>query len=449
MEEHSGSPKVPHVVIVGGGFAGLYAALGLANASVRVTLVDKHNYHLFRPMMYQVATGLLSADEIAAPLRSILSRQANTGVLMSEVVGVDIEKSLVHLSQCDLHYDYLVLATGIHVNYFGRDEWKPIAPGLDSLDDADYIRGEILMAFEEAERNSACCNFNQDLMRQQLTFIIVGGGTVGVELAGTIAEMTKMALTHDFRHIDTRSATILLYEGATRILPTFPPELSLKAQRHLERLGVRVYTDVRVEDVDSEGVLAGGKRVGSRTVLWAAGVSASPAAGWLKAEADRSGRVKVSSDLSVPGHPNIFVVGDTALVIADKRNLIGMRSGVAEPMPGVAQPAIQEGKYVAGLIRRRAEGRSSPKPFWYWDKGDLAVIGRGFAVADLRFWRSAGLLAWLLWASVHIYFLIGFANRFFVMLRWSIAFVTKRRGVRVFQSARSTDDLATPLAKRT
>ncbi len=448
MPEISGAPKLPHVVIVGGGFGGLYTARGLAKAAVRVTLVDKRNYHLFRPMMYQVATGLLSDDEIAPPLRSLFRRQPNIEVLMSAVTGVDTENKLVHLEHCDLHYDYLVLATGIHVNYFGHNEWKSIAPGLDSLDDADRIRGKILMAFEEAERHAACCNSSPELIRELLTFVIVGGGTVGVEMAGTIAEMSKMALAHDFRHIDPRSAQILLYEGAPRILPGFPAKLSSKAQSHLEQLGVKVYTGVQVGKIDAESVEAGGKRIGSRTVLWAAGVSASPAAVWLKAEAGRSGKVKVNPDLSVPGHPNIFAIGDTALVIASKRNLLGFRSGTAE-LPGVAQPAIQEGGYVANLIRRRVKGQPPPDSFWYWDKGDLAVVGRTFAVADLRFWRSAGLLAWFLWAGVHIYFLIGFANRFSVMMRWFYAFVTKRRAVRVFTEFESPPEVPEqPAARR-
>jgi NADH dehydrogenase len=365
---------------------------------------------------------------------------------MSEATGVDTENRLVHLQQCDLQYDYLVLATGIRVNYFGHDDWQAVAPGLDSLDDADQIRGKILMAFEEAERNAACAA-DSSHVRDLLTFVIVGAGTVGVEMAGTIAEMAKMALHRDFRHIDPRSAQILLYEGAPRVLPTYPPELSAKAQRHLEQLGVKVYTGTQIEKVDADGVQAAGKRVGSRTVLWAAGISASPAARWLGVEADKSGRVKVNPDLSVPGHPNIFTVGDTAFVLADRRNLVGLKSGSALPMPGVAQSAIQEGKYVAGLIHRRAEGKPDPKPFWYWDKGDLAVVGRAFAVADLRFLRFAGLLGWLLWAGVHIYFLIGFANRFFVMLQWAIAFITKRRGVRIFLTSRFTKNDSSPPAK--
>jgi NADH dehydrogenase len=423
--------KHPHVVIVGGGFAGLYAARGLARASVRVTLVDKRNYHLFRPMLYQVATGLLSADEIAPPLRSILSPQANIDVLMSEVIGVDKEKKLVQLPQDAVPFDFLVLATGIQYNYFGHDEWKQFAPGLDSLDDADKIRGKVLLAFEQAERIAAGGSADQAQIQELLTFVLVGAGTVGVEMAGTLAEMARVVLVRDFRHIDPRSARILLYEAGPRILPSYPEDLSSKARRHLEQLGVTICTETSVESVFAEGIVASGKRIRSRTVIWSAGVLASPAARWLATPADRAGRVKVNPDLSIPGYPNIFAIGDTALVFAHSRNLIGLKNGTVQAMPGLAQPAIQEGKYVANLIRRRVEGQSSPEPFWYWDKGDLAIVGRTFAVADLRFLRFSGLVAWLLWAGVHIYFLIGFANRLFVLLQWLIALIVKRRAVRV------------------
>jgi NADH:ubiquinone reductase (H+-translocating) len=422
-------PRFPRVVIVGGGFGGLYAARALAKAAVAITLVDKRNYHLFRPMLYQVATGLLSADEIAPPLRILFGPQKNVDVLLSEVTGVDVANKKVLLPQCALSYDYLVLATGIHVNYFGHPEWQSIAPGLDSLDQADQIRGRLLSAFETAERLVRCGNAQDERVQELLTFVLVGGGTVGVELAGTIAEMARMALEGDFRHLAPGSARILLYEGAPRILPTFAEELSQKAHRHLESLGVTINTSTRVESIDAEGIVANGKPVPSRTVLWSAGVAASPAARWLGAEADKSGRVKVNADLSVPGHPEIFAIGDTALVIADTRNLLGMKSGTGVQMPGLAQPAIQQGEYVAKVIGRRVAGQPAPAPFWYWDKGDLAVVGRTFAVADLRFWKSAGFIAWLLWAGVHIYFLIGFANRLFVMLRWFVQFVTRRRGV--------------------
>jgi NADH:ubiquinone reductase (H+-translocating) len=350
-------------------------------------------------------------------------------VLMSEVTGVDVSNRKVLLTEGYLPYDYLVLATGIKVNYFGHDEWKTIAPGLDSLTEADIIRGKLLSSLEEAERLKRVATADPAAIQELLTFVLVGAGTVGVELSGTIAEMTKMALERDFRHLSPGDAQILLYEGAPRVLPSFVPELSAAAQRHLEKLGVKVHTETRVESIDAEGIVVNGQRVRSRNVMWTAGVSASPAARWLGAEADKAGRVKVNSDLSVPGHPEIFAVGDTALVTADTRNLLGLKSGKAVTMPGLAQPAIQEGSYVAKLISRRVAGQPAPAPFWYWDKGDLAVVGRTYAVADLRFWKSAGLQAWLIWAGVHIYFLIGFANRLLVMLRWAVQFLTRQRGM--------------------
>jgi NADH:quinone reductase (non-electrogenic) len=424
--------STPRVVVVGGGFGGLFATRALAKAPVGVTLIDKRNYHLFRPMLYQVATGLLSADEIAGPLRSILSHQRNVEVLQDEVTGIDAQKRLVHLRQHQLSYDFLILATGIQYNYFGHDEWRHVAPGLESLDDADLIRGKVLSAFERAEEIAALDRADTEGIRQLLTFVLVGAGTVGVEMASTLAEMSRMALAHDFRHIDPRSAQILLYEAAPRVLPTFPEILSADAQRHLEGLGVKVYTNTRVTAVDAEGIVANGTRVRASTVLWGAGVLASPAGRWLGAAMDKSGKIVVNRDLSVPGHSEIFAIGDTAHVVAEARNLIGVKPKQPMAMPGVAQPAIQEGQYVARVIRRRVTGESAPAPFWYWDKGDLAIVGRTYALADLRFVRFSGLLAWAVWAAVHIYFLIGFANRFFVLLQWGIAFLTKRRQVRVF-----------------
>src|SRR5499427_6949025 len=426
---------VPHVIIVGGGFGGLNAARALRGAAVRVTLIDKRNYHLFRPMLYQVATGLLSDDEISGPLRSILSHQENTDVLLDEVMGISPTQSLVHLKHRDLAYDFLVLATGIRYNYFGHDEWRPFAPGLESLDDADVIRSKILLAFERAEAIASTPKAREKVpaeeVRRLLTFALVGAGTVGVEMAGTLAEMSRMALAHDFRHIDPRTARILLYEAGPRILPTYPEHLSIKAQQHLEKLGVEVHTNARVTRVDSEGIVVGGQRIQAGTVLWSAGVVASPAGRWLKAETDNSGKIIVAPDLSVPGHPEVFAIGDTAHVVAQVRNLLGFKSRTSMAMPGVAQPAIQEGKYVAGVIRRRLAGQGEPKPFWYWDKGDLAIVGRTYAVADLRFVKFAGLPAWILWATVHLYFLVGFANRLFVLLQWGLDFLTKRRRVRV------------------
>jgi NADH:ubiquinone reductase (H+-translocating) len=430
--------SAPRVVIVGGGFGGLFATRALAGAAVNVVLIDKRNYHLFRPMLYQVATGLLSADQISAPLRSIVSRQRNVEVLQDEVTAIDPAHRLVYLKQHQLAYDFLILATGIQYNYFGHNEWRRVAPGLESLDDADLIRGRVLTAFEQAEETAALDNRDPQEIQSLLTFVLVGAGTVGVEMASTLAEMSRMALAHDFRNIDPRSARIILYEAAPRILPTFPEALSAKAQRHLESLGVEVHTNTRVTSVDERGIVADGKRIPAGTVLWGAGVLASPAGRWLGAAMDRSGKVIVNADLSVPGHPEIFVIGDTAHVVAESRNLLGIKSKQPMTMPGVAQPAIQEGQYVARLIRRRVAGKPAPPPFWYWDKGDLAIVGRTYALADLRFVRFAGFPAWIIWAAVHIYFLIGFANRLFVMLQWGLTFLTKRRQVRVFPGQERT-----------
>ena len=440
---------VPHVIIVGGGFGGLSAARSLHNTPARVTLIDKRNYHLFRPMLYQVATGLLSDDEISGPLRSILSHQRNIDVLLDEVTGISPKQRIVHLKHRDLAYDFLILATGIRYNYFGHDEWRPFAPGLESLDDADVIRSKILLAFERAEALASIPQAVQEVeeIRRLLTFALVGAGTVGVEMAGTLAEMSQMALAHDFRHIDPRTARILLYEAAPRVLPTYPEVLSHKARRHLESLGVEVFTNARVTSVDSDGIVVGGQRIPAGTVLWGAGVVASPAARWLAAETDKSGKVMVEPDLSVRDHPEVFVIGDTAHLVAPVRNLFGIKSRNPMLMPGVAQPAIQEGKYVADVIGRRVAGRAQPKPFWYWDKGDLAIVGRTYAVADLRFIRFAGFVGWVLWAAVHIYFLIGFANRLFVLLQWSFDFLTKRRRVRVLsEEPPSAQNLIDPAA---
>lgn len=424
----------PRVVIVGGGFGGLYAARALAGAPVSVTLIDKRNYHLFRPMLYQAASGLLSADEISGPLRSILSRQKNIDVLLSEVTCVDTQTRVVRLEQHDVPYDFLILATGVQYNYFGHDEWSRLAPSLTSLNDADRIRAKVLLAFEHAEELAALESAQQATSTQiqrLLTFVLVGAGTVGVEMASTLAEMSRMALADDFRHIDPTSARILLYEAAPRVLPSYPEVLSAKAQRHLEQLGVKVYTSTSVTSINTDGIIANGQPVPAATVLWSAGVLASPAGRWINSATDKSGRIIVNSDLSVPDHPEIFAIGDTAHVVAHSRNLLGIKSRQPMLMPGVAQPAIQEGRYVARLIRSRVAGTKPPRPFWYWDKGDLAIVGRTYAVADLRFLRFSGFPAWLIWAGVHIYFLIGFANRFFVLVQWGLAFLTKRRRVRV------------------
>src|SRR6516164_7147581 len=422
---------LPLVVIVGDGFGGLAAARALRNTPVSVTLIDRRNYNLFRPMLYQVATELLSADEISGPLRSFVNHQKHIDVLMDEVTGINSAQRIVHLTRGELLYDFLILATGIRYNYFGYDEWRHFAPGLESLDDADIIRDKLLRAFERAEQMASIGDAGTQDICRQLTFALVGAGTVGVEMAGTLAEMSRMALAHDFRHIDPTSARILLYEAGPRILPTYPEVLSRKAQRHLESLGVEVFTNAPVTNVDSDGIVVGGQTVPAATVLWGAGVVASPAGRWLGAETDKSGKIMVEPDLSVRDHPEVFVIGDTAHVVAPVRNFFGIKSRTPMLMPGVAQPAIQEGKYVADVIRRRVAGRAQPGPFWYWDKGDLAIVGRTYAVADLRFSRFAGFAAWVIWAVVHIYFLIGFANRLFVLLEWGLVFLTKSRRVRV------------------
>ena len=424
--------RLPRVVIAGGGFGGLYAAKALRRVPVQVTLLDRQNHHLFRPMLYQVATGLLSANDVAAPIRSILRDQQNVEVLMAEVTGVDTSKQIVRTQDGDeIPYDYLILATGIHYNYFGHENWKELAPGLDSIAEAQRIRSKILYAFEEAERIAAEDPDDAKSLAAFLTFVVVGAGTAGVEMAGTIAEMSRIALSKDFRHIDPRKARILLFEAAPRILPTYPEKLSEKAHRHLEELGVNVHQNTKVEDILHSGVFVGGKNLDTKTIVWTAGVVASPAGRWLGAKMDPAGRILVNPDLSVPEHPNIFAIGDTASVRAYTRNLFGVRSKEPQPIPGVAQPAIQGGRYVASVIRNRVLNKRPPSPFWYWNKGDLAIVGRTYAVADLNVMQFSGFLAWLLWAGVHIYFLIGFGNRLIVTIRWAIAFLTKHRGARL------------------
>ena len=360
-------------MIVGGGFGGLYAARSLVGAPLKVTLIDKRNYHLFRPMLYQVATGLLSADEISGPLRAILNRQSNVDVLLGEVSGVDTQKRVVCVKQHEVPYDFLILATGVQYNYFGHDDWAQIATGLISLRDADKIRAKVLLAFEHAEEIAAL-NPGRPVspqIQQLLTFVLVGAGTVGVEMASTLAEMAHMALARDFHHIDLRYTQILLYEAAPRVLHSYPEVLSDKAQRHLEKLGVKVYTNTRVTNVDAGGITANGQRVPASTVLWSAGVLASPAGHWLNAAVDKSGRITVNSDLSIPGHPEIFAIGDTAHVVAHSHNLVGIKSREPMLMPGVAQPAIQEGRYVARVIRTRVAG--TLLVFWH----DVLTIMKG------------------------------------------------------------------------
>jgi NADH dehydrogenase len=405
----------PQVVIVGAGFGGLQAARGLHGAPVRLTVIDQRNHHLFQPLLYQVATADLSPADISAPIRSVLRRQRDTEVLLAAVTGVDVAGRRVLLGKRSVGYDYLVLATGAQHSYFGHDAWERLAPGLKTLTDATTIRRQILLAFEEAEAEA-------DPAAQQalLTFVIVGGGPTGVELAGAIAGLAHKSLVRDFRHIHPASARVLLVEAAPRLLAAFPEALAQKAQQALERLGVEVRTRAPVEQVDAEGVLMAGERISARTVIWAAGVKASPAGAWLGAQVDRAGRVIVERDLTVPGHPEIFVIGDTANLTEH-----------GKPVPGVAPAAMQEGRFVAKMIRRRVAGARERRPFHYRDKGNLATVGRSFAIADLGPLKLSGFLAWVAWLLVHITYLIGFRNRLLVMIQWAWAYFTAQRGARL------------------
>jgi NADH dehydrogenase len=407
---------LPRVVIVGGGFGGLKAARELDGAPVQITLIDKSNHHLFQPLLYQVATAGLSPADIAAPIRGILRHQKNADVLLGEVTGVDPGKREVLVHNQHIPYDYLILATGSNHSYFGHSEWEEYAPGLKSITDATHIRQRILLAFEAAESES-----DPKKKTALLTFVIVGAGPTGVELAGALYELSHFALASDFRHIDPASTRIVLIEAGPRILATFSEETALKAQERLKSFGVEVRTNSRVEQVDSEGVAFGGVRIHAHTVLWAAGVEASPAASWLSLDSDRVGRAKVLPDLTVPGHPEIFIIGDTATLVQD-----------GKPLPGVAPVALQQGAYVAKVIR--GEIRKDKKKrghFHYHDKGNLATVGRAFAIVELGRFKETGFFAWILWLLVHIYYLIGFRNRLVVVLEWAWAYLTFQRGARL------------------
>ncbi len=417
------SPSWPHVVIIGGGFGGLYAAKVLGRAPVRVTLVDRRNFHLFQPLLYQVATGGLSPGDIASPLRAVLNRYKNIEVQLAEVVDVLPDERKVVLSDGELDYDMLIIATGVSHHYFGHEEWAKVAPGLKTIEDALEIRRRIFLAFEAAEREP-----DPDMRRAWMTFVIVGGGPTGVELAGAIGELAHGTLKHDFRRIDPREAQILLIEGAPRILPGYPESLSHKAAQSLERLGVTVKTQTLVTKVEEHvvHVRAGEQEqaIPTRTVLWAAGVKATEMAEILKqrtgAQVDRTGRVIVEPDLSLANHPEIFVIGDLAHYAHQ----------TGEPLPAVAPVAMQQGRYVARLIRRRLQGKSAP-PFRYRDKGSLAVIGRNRAVAFFGKWRLSGFFAWILWVFVHLRYLIEFDNKVLVMFQWAWYYLTRKRGARL------------------
>jgi NADH dehydrogenase len=414
--------NVPNVVIVGGGFGGLRAAKGLAKAPVRVTVIDRSNHHLFQPLLYQVATAGLSPADIATPIRSVLRKQKNTEVLWGEVQEVDTRTRKVVLPDREVPYDYLIIATGARYNYFGHDEWEEAAPGLKTIADATMLRAKILAAFEQAE---ICAT--QAERQALLTFVVVGAGPTGVEMAGSIADLAHKALARDFRHIDPASARVVLVEAGPRILAAFPEELSAKAQRKLEELGVEVRTGAAVQSVDTDGVVISDERLPSKTVMWAAGVVASPAGKWLGAEVDRAGRVVVSPDLTVPGLPEVYVIGDTASAKGDN----------GKPLPGVAPVAMQQGTYVADRIDRRVRGvqQARDERFEYTDKGNLATVGRSFAILDIKGFTMAGFFAWLTWIVVHIFYLIGFRNRFLVLTQWMWAYLTFQRGARLIVTA--------------
>jgi NADH:ubiquinone reductase (H+-translocating) len=409
------SAPVPHVVIVGGGFGGLTAAKRLKRKPVRVTLVDRQNHHLFQMLLYQVATAGLSPGDIASPIRWILRRQSNTRVLMADAQRVDVAGKTLITDVGPIPFDYLILAPGVTHSYFGHEEWRAHAPGLKTLDDALAIRSQMLMAFERAERAASDAE-----RRRWLTFIIVGGGPTGVELAGAIVEIARHALLHEFRAIDSRTATVLLLEGGPNVLPAFPPELRDRARRDLERLGVTVRTGATVDRIEQGVVHIGAERLEAGTILWAAGVQASPLGATLGAPLDRAGRVKVEPDLSVPGAPSIFVVGDLATI----------EGPGGRPVPGVAAVAIQEARHAVGAIEADLAGRPRGA-FRYRNPGDLATIGRAAAVADLGWIRFAGWLAWLFWLFVHILKLTGFRNRLVVLVQWAWAYVTFQRSVRL------------------
>ncbi len=411
----STTPSRPRIVIIGAGFGGLTAAMRLGAVAADVTVIDRRNYHLFQPLLYQVATAALSPADIAAPIRGILARQANTRVTLGTVTGIDTAERAVLIGQRRIPYDQLVIASGARDSYFGHDEWAEVTLGLKKIDDATAMRRRILVAFERAED----CD-DETERRRLLTFVIIGGGPTGVELAGAMAELAKAALARDFRRIDPTTARIVLVEAGPRLLPSFPPKLSAVAARALTRLGVELRLGATVTSCDCEGAVLGDERIDSNTLIWAAGVAASPAAKWLGVEAGRGGRVAVTADLSLPNHSEIFVIGDTAQV-----------EGPDGALPGVAPVAKQEGAYVARVIAARIAGKRPPPPFRYRNLGNLATIGRREAVVDFGRLTLTGRIAWLVWSLAHIYFLIGFRNRIAVATDWLWSYLTYQRGARL------------------
>ena len=407
----------PTVIIVGSGFGGLAAAKALRKTPVRVILIDRTNHHLFQPLLYQVATAALTPSQIGAPIRGILRNQKNALVVMGEVTGVDKEQKCVLVTNADridvpVQYDYLILATGATHSYFGHDEFEEFAPGMKSLADAVATRNKVLEAFELAEAEE-----DPSRHRDLLTFVLVGAGPTGVELAGALAVLVRTTLKKDFRRIDPASARIVLIDMASRVLPPFSERLSAAGKKRLENLGVEVRLGHSVDQIDEDGVLVAGERIASRTVIWTAGVAPSPAGRWLQADMDRAGRVRVQSDLTVPGHPEIFVIGDTASF-----------EQKGKPLPGVAQVAMQQGRHAAKIIHRRVAGGSPPPPFSYFDKGNMAVVGKGFAVLQSGKVQVSGFGAWLTWAFVHLQFLATSSLRWSVFLQWVWSYATGQRG---------------------
>jgi NADH dehydrogenase FAD-containing subunit len=424
--------RIPHVVIVGGGFGGLAAAKALKNAPAHVTLIDRSNHHLFQPLLYQVATSVLSPGQIGSPIRNILRKQGNTTVVLGEVTGLDVEKKCVLVDGADrsgvpIPYDFLVLATGVTHSYFGHDEFAAHAPGLKTLADAVAIRNGVLQAFEQAEAEEDPSRHG-DL----LTFVLVGAGPTGVEMASAIAVLVRNSLKSEFRRIDPASARIVLLDMAPRVLGTFSETLSAAARKRLEDLGVEVRLGHAVDQIDADGVIVAGERIHSKTVIWTAGVAPSPAGKWLKAPTDRAGRVRVQNDLSLVGHPEIFVIGDTASLDQDGR-----------PLPGVAQVAIQQGRYAGKLIRRKIAGQTEPPPFRYFDKGNMAVVGKGFAVLQSGKFQMSGFIAWLAWAAVHLQFLAQSSLRVSVFVQWVWTYLTGQRGSRLIVNHRSCNPTKT------
>ncbi len=405
----------PRVVVVGAGFGGLAAAKALDGAEVDVMVIDRHNYHLFQPLLYQVATAGLSPSDIAQPILAIVGRQSNTTVLLARVTAIDVAMRAVICGERRIPYDRLIVATGARHAYFGKDEWEAHAPGLKKIEDATAIRRRVLVAFEQAEQEE-----NPVARRKLLNFVIIGGGPTGVELAGAVVELARRALAADFRHIDPRDARVVLVEGNERVLMQFPPALSAKARAQLEALGVEVRTGKPVELVDADGAVIAGERIAAATVIWAAGVAASPAAKWLGAAMDRAGRVKVGPDLTLPGHPEVHVIGDTAHAL----------DAAGKQLPGVAPVAKQQGRYAARAILARLAGRPVPE-FRYVDWGNMATIGRKAAVADIRGFHLSGFPAWVLWSLAHVWFLVGFRSRILVALNWLWAYLTYQRGARL------------------